>query len=99
MQMSNLQVSKLQDILDVAISKMQSCSKDLLALIPMLAIPGKVLTTSELNHLKAIIQVLAEALDQDSLRCQEEADKVKSGDIDLPWCGEPSDDVTLPASS
>jgi len=83
-------------VLDSAIATMQGTGNQILAVCKEKLHFGKTLNVMEVKELREILEAIAEALDQDSLLCQEAADnakkEVESDD------GVPSD-VTWPESS
>lgn len=99
-----MQMSNLMDILDLALARMQGCSRDLMALCEQFLLPAKVLTLEDVKQLRAKIELLAEGIDQDSLMCQEGVDKINNADkinkadnMEVEETGEPLG-ITMPAS-
>ena len=70
-------MSDTEAVLDSAIATMQGTGNQILAVCKEKLHFGKTLNVMEVKELREILEAIAEALDQDSLLCQEAADNAK----------------------
>ena len=98
--MSTFDMRCIQDLLDLAITKMQSCANRLTKQLEVLQDPPKDdVTDAEVKAFVDAVELLSDGLEKDSLCIQELADKVNKGRLEENPSDDPGEEVSQPPFS